>query len=234
MTTTVASLNTNKNKKKLCVLLDTGSHSSFLRDNYFKHCSSVKKHKTTYNSAGGTFNSSKKGTLEFRLPEFSTSKKIPWNFVSDAGRLDSLGYDMIIGRDLMTSLKMIIDFEYQVLRWENIGIPMNRNKQSKQDLHSIFESSMESKPVQEATGRATKILDASYTKADLINVVAKNCKHLSERERAKMLALLRDFEPLFDGTLGELHTDPIDLGLKPGSKPKHHKAFLVPRIHEKH
>ena len=233
MTTTVASLNTNKNKKKLCVLLDTGSHSSFLRDNYFKHCSSVKKHKTTYNSAGGTFNSSKKGTLEFRLPEFSTSKKITWNFVSDAGRLDSLGYDMIIGRDLMTSLKMIIDFEYQVLRWENIGIPMNRNKQSKQDLHSIFESSMESKPVQEATGRATKALDASYTKADLINVVAKNCKHLSEREQAKMLALLRDFEPLFDGTLGELRTDPIDLELKPGSKPKHHKAFPVPRIHEK-
>ena len=48
------------------------------------------------------------------------------NFIIDNGELDKLGYDMIVGRDLMLALEMIIDFKYQVTRWDNVGIPMNR------------------------------------------------------------------------------------------------------------
>ena len=32
----------------------------------------------------------------------------------DIGKLEELGYDMIIGRDLLQALKMTIYFEYQV------------------------------------------------------------------------------------------------------------------------
>ena len=38
----------------------------------------------------------------------------------DNGQLEELGYDMIIGRDLLLSLGMIIDFKYSVIRWGEI------------------------------------------------------------------------------------------------------------------
>ncbi len=35
---------------------------------------------------------------------------------------------MIIGRDLLHALNVIIDFEYEVIQWDNVSIPMNRTK----------------------------------------------------------------------------------------------------------
>ena len=58
---------------------------------------------------------------------------------------------MIVGRDLMLALGMIIDFKYQVTRWDNIGIPMNRKITNKKELNAVFEKSMESTVVKEAT-----------------------------------------------------------------------------------
>ena len=34
----------------------------------------------------------------------------------DSGKLEDLGYGIIIGRDLLQALKVIIDFDYQVIR----------------------------------------------------------------------------------------------------------------------
>ena len=39
----------------------------------------------------------------------------------DNGKLEELSYDMIIGRDLLQALKVIIDFEYQVIRWDDVN-----------------------------------------------------------------------------------------------------------------
>ena len=39
-------------------------------------------------------------------------------------KLDDVVYDMINGRDLLQYLKIIIDFEYQVIKWENTSVPM--------------------------------------------------------------------------------------------------------------
>ena len=47
--------------------------------------------------------------IHFSLPEFSDSKMIHWNFsVADASKI---GYDMVIGRDLMTAIGMDMSFE---------------------------------------------------------------------------------------------------------------------------
>ena len=139
---------------------------------------------------------------------------------------------MIVGRDLMLALGMIIDFKYQVTRWDNIGIPMNRKITNKKELNAVFEKSMESTVVKEATNRVTRILDATYERADLNKIIETKCKHLSSMQQKIMLNLLKEFEPLFDGTLGTFRTNPVDLELIPGSKSKHFKAFPVPKIHE--
>ena len=46
----------------------------------------------------------------------------------DAGSLTELGYDMIIGQDLLKVLKVIISFEHEVIKWEDSQIPMNTIK----------------------------------------------------------------------------------------------------------
>ena len=44
--------------------------------------------------------------------------------------------------------------------------------------------------------------------------------------------MLRQYEDLFDGTLGDFYTEPVHLNLKKDAVPKHHKPFPVPKIHE--
>ncbi len=62
---------------------------------------------------------------------------------------------------------------------------------------------MEPQSTEDATKCATRILDAKYRKADLQPVVREDCKHLKVDQQKKSLQLLRKYEPLFDGTLGD-------------------------------
>jgi hypothetical protein len=65
---------------------------------------------------------------------------------------------------------------------------------------------MEPHSTQDATKRATRILDTKYKKADLQLIVRHNCKHLSTNQQKKLLQLLKKYELLFDGTLGDWKT----------------------------
>ena len=90
---------------------------------------------------------------------------------------------------------------------------------------------MEPQSTQDATKRATWILDAKYSKADLQSVVRDNCKQLSANQQKKLLQLLKKYELLFDGTLGDWKTKPVSFQLKEGVPPYHGQAFPVPKIH---
>ena len=235
-TTTIATIKTSiGTSRQLYVLLDTGSSNTILSNNYLEHVKSIKKNKSEYVTAGGLFTTGKQGTLVFKLPEFSNSKDITWSMDIDNGKLEELGYDMIIGRDLLFSLEMIIDFKYSVIRWGENDIPMNRTKlayHDRKELNEIFQLATESKAAKEATNRVTKILDAHYEKANIVETIKKNCSHLSDKKQQQIINLLNNYEELFDGTLGDMNTSPVHLEVKEGAKPKHHKPFPVPKIHE--
>ncbi len=217
--------------ENIYILLDTGCSNTIISKNYFNLCKSIKKSKSRYSTAVGVYKTSKHGTIKFKLPEFSNSKEITWNM--DIGDLGVLEYDMIIGRDLLTSLGLIIDFKHEVLRWDDVTIPMNRTKIiNKKEFNEIFQLATEPRTVQKATERVTKILDAHYEKANLVDVVKRHCCHLSTKRREAILNLLLQYEDLFDGTLGTFHTKPVHLELKKDAVPKHHKAFPVAKIHE--
>jgi hypothetical protein len=85
---------------------------------------------------------------------------------------------------------------------------------------------------QDATNRATHILDAKYSKADLQSIVKDNCKHLSTNQQKKLLQFLKKYEMLFDGTLGDWKTKPVSFKLKEGVSPYHSQAFPAPKIHK--
>ena len=100
------------------------------------------------------------------------------------------------------------------------------------ELRIQFKSFLKPKSMQEATNRATEILDANYEKADLHQVVYDKCKHLTVLQRNSLYRLLLENEELFDGTLGDWMTDPVKFELKKGAKPFHGRPFPVPHIHK--
>ena len=55
---------------------------------------------------------------------------------------------------------------------------------------------------------------------------------LSKEQYDIILNLLLQYEDLFDGTLNDFHTIAVHLEVKKDVVPKHHKAFLVPRIYK--
>ena len=61
----------------------------------------------------------------------------------------------------------------------------------------------------EATERMVKILEITYAKADLEQVVS-NYSQLNGEERTLLLSLFEDFEDFFDGTSGNWATDPVE------------------------
>jgi hypothetical protein len=89
---------------------------------------------------------------------------------------------------------------------------------------------MEPQSIQGATKCATWILDAKYKKADFQSVVRDNCKHLNTDQQNKILQLLKKYESLFDGTLGDWKTKPVSFQIKEGVSPYHGPAFPVPKI----
>ena len=76
-----------------------------------------------------------------------------------------------------------------------------------------------------------KALVSIYAKASL-NQVADNITHLNAEKITQLLRLLQDFEDLFDGTLGDWATEPVDIELKPGYKQFNSKYYPVPRINK--
>ncbi len=89
---------------------------------------------------------------------------------------------------------------------------------------------MEPQSTQDTTKRATQILDANYKKLDIQSVVRDNCNHLKVHQQKQLLQLLRNYESLFDGTLGDWKTKPVSFQLKEGVLPYHRINFPVPKI----
>ena len=59
------------------------------------------------------------------MTEFSISKIINHCFHVDNNKSESgIGYDMIIGRDLMVQLGLTEDFQRQVIQWDGATVHM--------------------------------------------------------------------------------------------------------------
>ena len=105
--------------------------------------------------ANGMLKTKYKSKINFSLTEFSDKKIITWTFnVADK---ESLGYNMILGRDLLIELKMNISFDRKIVTWEGIEIPMRdfnklrKYNLNKKEFKKIIQSSQEPLVTQEAT-----------------------------------------------------------------------------------
>ncbi len=92
---------------------------------------------------------------------------------------------------------------------------------------------MEPQSIQDTIQRTTLILGAKYSKADLQSVVRDYCKHLSANQQKKLLQLLKRYESLFNGTLGDWKTKLVSFQLKEGVSLYHTKLFQYQRFIKK-
>ena len=125
--------------------------------------------------------------------------------VDDSRTEDNCQYDMLLGGDLCTELGLLIDYNDNKVHWDNTDTPMvDRDVFRRNNVlfHELYENTFDSEPVKQATSRMTKILDNTYHKANLLEIVDK-CQHLTLNERKQLYEVLRKHEPLFDGTLGK-------------------------------
>jgi hypothetical protein len=78
---------------------------------------------TTWNTKGGNFQTSKKCKTTFILDEFFESKSIEWNlhFDSTSG---PHWYDMILGHDVMSELRISLNFKEQRMSWDDSMVRM--------------------------------------------------------------------------------------------------------------
>jgi hypothetical protein len=146
-------------------------------------------------------------------------------------------YDLIFGTVTMKEFGIILNFRDKMITIYEIILPMRNinNLQGPCILRALRHNqslAMEPQSTQDATRCATWILDAKYSKADLQSVVRDNCKHLSADQQKKLLQLLKKYELLFDGTLGDWKTKLVSFQLKEGVSPYHDQAFPVPKIHK--
>ena len=224
----------------LTCLWDSGDTNSMIKILHTKiyECN-MRSNKVEYSTVTGVYFTTHDVKVPFCMPEFSSSKIINHCFHVDSNKAESvIGYDMIIGRDLMVQLGLTDNFKRQFLQWDGATVHMKdaRNFLGQSDLikrkmREVAMQNAEPASTREATGLLVKILDSNYEKADLKNV-ADNASQLNSEERTLLLSLLEDFKDLFGGTFGDWDTDPVELELNPYSKQFNSIYYWVPRINK--
>ena len=137
-------------------------------------------------------------------------------------------YDLILGRDLLASLGIELNFSDMTMKWGTASLPMRSIDAEVTDSYFIHDSMA----VEDSMSRLKEILDAKYEPITA-RQLADQCAHLDETKRNQLEQLFSKFENLFDGTLGKWHGGDYDIELKPDVKPYHAKPFPIPRIHER-
>ena len=98
----------NVDARDVRILVDSGASESLVRHDVVRKLRLQKAKPAKWNTAAGTFTTEGTCKVKLCLPEFYTSKHIDWKFHTTK---QPLSYDMIIGRDLLSELGMIIDFQ---------------------------------------------------------------------------------------------------------------------------
>ena len=85
-----------------------------------------------------------------------------------------MGYDMIIGRDLIVHLGLTADFKHQGFQWYGATVHMKepssllgQSDLTKREMREVVMQTSEPASTREATEQMVNIIDNTYAKADL-------------------------------------------------------------------
>jgi hypothetical protein len=233
--------NKHYKQKVVRVLLDSGSDSDLVfvnKDKPILRPSLKRLVPQSWNTLNGMFQTKRKAELELDFFEYSDSKRyLAQPDIVEYDRNDKQQYDLILGVKTMKKYGIILDFTDKMITIDEVKLLMQNinylhGSSTLRALKLNHSQAMEPQSTQDATKHVTQILEAKYQKADLQSIVRDNCKHLSTNQQKKLLQLLKNYESLFDGTLGDWKMKPDSFQLKEGVSPDHLQAFPVQKIHK--
>ena len=102
---------------------------------------------------------------------------------------------MIVGRDLMTSLGIQIDFQDQKIKWDGAELEMREfssKKPSRKEIKAMLQRAAEPAVTKQGTSRMVKILDSTYEQANLHEVV-KLAIHINSQQQEMLYQLLKKY-----------------------------------------
>ena len=225
---TFVRFNSRRGKAKpvtLKCLLDTGAGGSLIAAKHAKKLrqKDLSKSDTVWTTPGGEMTTTKRAQCTFMMPEFHTDRVIEWDLHVTK---QDMSYDMILGRDVLGELGFKFDFADMSVEWDGMSIPMKDNGELEKEVFHV----QEPEAIGSATERLKGILDAKYEKADL-REIARDARHLNERQQEQLHTVLEDFKELFDGTLGKWQMEPYDVELRDDATPYHARAYPIPKCH---
>ena len=191
----------------------------------------MRSNKVEYSTDDGMYYTTHDAKVPFCTPDFSSIKTINHCFRVNNDKGESgIGYDIIIGRDLMLYLGLTDNFKHQVLQWYGAtvhmkynGIFLGKSDLTKRYICKVVMQTAEPSSTQEATKKMGK---------EDLNQVAINATQLYAEEITLLLGLLKDFEDFVGGTLGDWSTEPVNLELNIDSKPFNSRYYPVPIINK--
>jgi hypothetical protein len=192
----------------------------------------------SWNTLNRMFQTKRRDGIELNFFKYSNSKRfLVEPDIVKYGENNKPMYDLILGTATMKESGNILDFNAKMITVDEVELPMQNinHLQGASTLRALtlnHSLAMEPHSTQDATKHVTWILDAQYKKADLQSIVRDNCKHLSANQQKKLLQLLKKYETLFDGTLGDWKTKPVSFQLMEGVSPNYGQAFPALKIHK--
>jgi hypothetical protein len=212
------------------ILLDSGCAATLINQSLIGTLKATKEKKTKWTTKAGQFSTHRKCEITFMLPVLHKHREITWNCYLDESPSNTSIYDHIIGRDLMHDIGLDICFSTEEMIWDNASIPMQSVEKSTEGLNKKY--CLHKIQQQTDAERVQNIVESKYFPADLQKTVSE-CNLLNTNEKDRLQKLLDKFAHLFDRTLGNWRTDPVELELKnKDEKPYYAKPYPVPHSQE--
>jgi hypothetical protein len=180
-----------------------------------------------WNTAAGKMSTHGKVRVTFTLPELSPSASVDTTVHVHDGHLSR--YDMIIGSDLLKDFGIDVLFSTSTIEWTqmNASIPMKPHDFSFEEDVYITNSLA----VEADSDRLSSILDSKYAPTDIARYVSEQ-KALLVKERLELFNVMKAYEGLFYGTLGQWTGEPHHIELIPDAKPYHAWPYSMPKAYK--
>ena len=135
-------------------------------DNYERK---MRSNRVEYITAAGVYCTTHNVKVHFCMLEFSGSKIIDHCFHIENNEGESgIGYDMIIGRDMMVQLGLTTNFKHQLLQWDGTTVHMKdprnllgQSDPTKLEMSEVVMQTAEPASTREATDIMVKILNST-------------------------------------------------------------------------
>ena len=206
-------------------LVDSGSSGTLMdKDIASKYMDNERKDGSKWATATGSFVTKLKADIKgMTLPQFSVRKT--FDATVHLFKKDKSRYDIVIGRDLLASIGMILDYKKKEFRWDEVTIAMQPPGYWNEVRTNEF-LELEKEDDGEEFNELT-LLDSKYEKANL-EQVAKDQTHLTPEQQQKLLKVLKKHEAMLQGKKGTWTGEPVDVKLKPNATPFHGRPYRVP------